>query len=99
LNPPQESRGLHASGIERDRKLETTFVANRAGRGCAIALIVLVVNPERAALSFLFDPIILDVAILFFGTQMLLFNGQLRPLLGGMGSNILQRFKRSSLKG
>lgn len=58
------------------------------------ALAVLVFNPELAALSFLFDPIILDVAILFLGTQMLLFNGQIRSCLAGMWSNTLRRFKR-----
>lgn len=64
----------------------------------AVALLVLVVNPELAALSFLFDPIMLDVAIVFFGTQLLLFNGQIRVLLAALSTNILRLFKRPRLK-
>lgn len=47
----------------------------------ALALVVLVTTPELAALGFLFDPILLDVAILFFGTQFLLFGSQIRTFL------------------
>ena len=32
----------------------------------AVALVILVVNPELAALGFLFDPMLLDVAIVLF---------------------------------
>lgn len=47
----------------------------------ALALVILVTTPELAALGFLFDPILLDVAILFFGTQFLLFGSQIRAFL------------------
>ena len=59
----------------------------------AVALVLLVMNPELAALGFLFDPIMLDVAILFFGTQMLLFSGQIRAFLTTAYSGIVRRLK------
>jgi hypothetical protein len=42
---------------------------------------ILVLNPELAFLGFLLDPVMLDVAILLLGTQLLLFNGQIRVFL------------------
>ncbi|MGP1664688.1 MAG: hypothetical protein ACTS5I_01985 [Rhodanobacter sp.] len=63
------------------------------GATAAVALVILVVNPELAALSFLFDPVLLDVAILFFGTQILLFDGQIRSFFSTARANIAHYFK------
>ena len=62
------------------------------------ALVVLVVNPELAALGFLFDPILLDVAIVFFSTQLILFNGQIRSFLTAGFSSLGRRLKTVRLK-
>ncbi|MEO6926313.1 MAG: hypothetical protein ABI129_06545 [Rhodanobacter sp.] len=64
----------------------------------AAALVMLVMNPELAALSFLFDPIVLDVAIVFLGTQLLLFNGQIRSLFAAAHSRIMDRLRAIRLK-
>jgi len=58
-----------------------------------VALVMLVLNPELAALGFLFDPIVLDIAILFLGTQLLLFHGQIRTFLTATYSSIVRRLK------
>lgn len=58
---------------------------------------MLVMSPELAALSFLFDPVVLDVAIVFLGTQLLLFNGQIQSFFAATGSNILRRVKAINL--
>jgi hypothetical protein len=62
------------------------------------ALFLLVVNPELAAFGFLFDPILLDVAIAFFSTQLILFNGQIRSFLTAGLSTVVGRFKTGRLK-
>jgi hypothetical protein len=51
--------------------------------GVVVVMVVaiLVLNPELAFLGFLLDPVMLDVAILLFGTQILLLNGQIRTFL------------------
>lgn len=64
----------------------------------AVALVVLVVNPELAALGFLFDPILLDMALVIFGTQLVLFNGQLRTFLTATGSSAMHRLKAIRLR-
>ena len=64
----------------------------------AVALVMLVMNPELAALSFLFDPIVLDVAIVFLGTQLLLFNGQIRSFFVATCSRIMNRLRTVRLK-
>ena len=64
----------------------------------AVALVMLVMNPELAALSFLFDPIVLDVAIVFLGTQILLFNGQIRSFFVATCSRIMSRLRTVRLK-
>jgi hypothetical protein len=63
------------------------------GLVAAVALVILVVNPELAAIGFLFDPIVLDVAILFFGTQIVLFRDQIRLFLITTGSGISRCWK------
>ena len=63
-----------------------------------VALVILVVNPELAALGFLFDPIVLDVAIVFLGTQVLLFNGQIRAFVTATRSSIVRRLKAVRLR-
>lgn len=64
----------------------------------AVALIILVVNPELAALGFLFDPVLLDVAIVLFGTQLLLFNGQIRSFFAATCSSVMRRLKAVRLR-
>ena len=64
----------------------------------AVALVILVMNPELAALGFLFDPIMLDVAILFFGTQALLFSSQIRTFLITTYSGLVRRLKTLRLR-
>jgi hypothetical protein len=59
----------------------------------AVALVMLVMNPELAALGFLFDPIVLDVAIMFLGTQLLLFNGHIRTFLIATYSSVIHGLK------
>lgn len=63
------------------------------GVAAAVALVILVVNPELAALGFLFDPMLLDVAIVLFGTQLLLFNGQIRSFFAATCSSVVRRLK------
>ena len=63
--------------VGRWRRLRQTLL----GVAAAVALVILVVNPGLAALGFLFDPMLLDVAIVLFGTQFLLFKGQVRSFL------------------
>lgn len=63
-----------------------------------VALVMLVMNPELAALGFLFDPIVLDVAIVFLGTQLLLVNGQVRAYLGATWSGAVRRWKTFRLR-
>lgn len=63
-----------------------------------VALVMLVLNPELAALGFLFDPVVLDVAIVFFGSQLLLFNEQVRTFLTAACSSVVRRFKTLRLK-
>jgi protein-S-isoprenylcysteine O-methyltransferase Ste14 len=65
----------------------------------AVALVILVMNPELAALGFLFDPIMLDVAILLFGMQMLLFSGQIRTFITATCSSIVRHLKTLRLRG
>ncbi|WEN16578.1 hypothetical protein PY254_07910 [Rhodanobacter sp. AS-Z3] len=57
------------------------------------AIVILITTPELAALSFLFDPVLLDVALLFFGTQLLLFHGQRRSFFAVTRANIMRCFK------
>lgn len=64
----------------------------------AVALILLIVNPELAAMGFLFDPVLLDVALVFFGTQLMFFNGQVRLFFSAAGSSIVRRLKASTLR-
>lgn len=64
----------------------------------AVALVMLVMNPELAALSFLFDPVVLDVAIVFLGTQLVLFNGQIRSFFAATWSRIMHRVRATRLK-
>ena len=64
----------------------------------AVSLVVLVSFPELAALGFLFDPVLLDVAIMFFGTQLVIFNGQIRSFFGATYSRIVHCFKTVRLK-
>lgn len=59
----------------------------------AVALVILVMSPELAALGFLFDPILLDVAIVFFGTQLVVFKDQIWLFLIATGSGIAHRWK------
>lgn len=59
-----------------------------------IAIVILVMTPELVALSFLFDPVLLDVALLFFGTQLLLFHGQIRSFFAATSASIVRRLKR-----
>jgi xanthine/uracil permease len=68
------------------------------GAVAMVALIMLVVNPELAALGFLFDPIVLDVAIMLLGTQLLLFNGQIRAFSTVTCSNVVRRLKAVRLR-
>ena len=68
------------------------------GAVAAVALVMLVMNPELAALSFLFDPIVLDVAIVFLGTQLLLFNDQIRSFFAATCSRIMGYVKAVRLK-
>lgn len=63
-----------------------------------VALVMLVMNPELAALGFLFDPIVLDVAIIFFGSQLLLFHGQIRTFLTATYASVLGRLKALRLR-
>ena len=63
-----------------------------------LAIVLLVMTPELAALSFLFDPVLLDVAILFFGTQILLFNGQIRSFFATTSASIARRIRTISAK-
>jgi uncharacterized membrane protein HdeD (DUF308 family) len=65
----------------------------------AVALVILVMNPELAALGFLFDPIMLDVAILLFGTQILLFSGQIPIFLTTAYSGLVRRLNTLRLRG
>ncbi len=64
----------------------------------AAALVMLVMNPELAAMSFLFDPVLLDVAIVFLSTQMLLFNSQIRAFFAATWSRLNRRFMAVRLK-
>ena len=68
------------------------------GAVAMVALIMLVVNPELAALGFLFDPIVLDVAIMLLGTQLLLFHGQIRAFSTATCSNVVRRLKAVRLR-
>ena len=79
-------------------KLKRRWWKALLGAVAAVALIMLVMNPELSALSFLFDPIVLDVAIVFLGTQLLLFNGQIRSIFATICSNLARRFKALRLK-
>ncbi len=65
----------------------------------AVALVVLLLNPELAALGFLFDPVLLDVALVLFGTQLLLFNGQIRTFLSATCSSAKRGLKAMKLRG
>ena len=58
-----------------------------------MAIVILVMTPELAALSFLFDPVLLDVALLFFGTQLLLFHRQIGSFFAATSASIARRFK------
>lgn len=57
----------------------------------AVAATVFIMNPELAFLSFLLDPLILDVAILLLGARLLLFNGQIRVFVVSTYSGIRRR--------
>lgn len=46
-----------------------------------------------AAFGFLLDPIQLDVAIVFFGTWLLLFKGQIRLFLTATCTGVVMRAK------
>ncbi len=63
-----------------------------------VAVVMLVMNPELAALGFLFDPVLLDVAIVFFGSQLLLFNSQVRTFLTATCSSVARRFEALRLR-
>lgn len=63
-----------------------------------LALLMLVMNPELAALGFLFDPIVLDVALVFLGAQLLQFNGQIRSFFAATGSSALRRWNAFRLR-
>lgn len=57
------------------------------------ALVMLVMFPELAALGFLFDPVLLDVAVMLLGTQLLLFRSQIRDFLIATYSSVMRRLK------
>jgi len=87
--------------------LEKTSPAGRWNRpwwrtllGVVVAVVVtiLVLNPELAFLGFLLDPVMLDVAILLLGTQLLLLNGQIRTFLVGTYSGIARRLSAVRLR-
>ncbi len=64
----------------------------------ALALLVLDMTPELAALRFLIDPILLDAALVLFGAQLLLFNGQIRIFLTATCSGVIPRLKAIRLR-
>lgn len=68
------------------------------GAVTAVALVLLFVSPELAALGFLFDPALLDVALLLFGTQLMLFNGHIQALLSATWSGLARRLKGRSTR-
>lgn len=80
-------------------KLKRRWWRTLLGVVAAVALVMLVTNPELAALSFLFDPIVLDVAIVFLGTQLLMFNGRIRSFFAPTWSNFARHFKAFKQKG
>jgi len=82
---------------EGSQMLEKTPPAGRWNRpwwrtllGVVVVAVVtiLVLNPELAFLGFLLDPVMLDVAILLLGAQLILFNGQVRTFLVGTYSGV-----------
>lgn len=79
-----------SSPVGRWRRLSWRTLLSVAA---AVALVILVVNPELAALGFLFDPMLLDVAIVLFGTQLALFNGQIRSFFAVTCSSVVRRLK------
>jgi hypothetical protein len=63
-----------------------------------VIVTILVLNPELAFLGFLLDPVMLDVAILLFGTQLLLLNDQIRTFLVTTYSRIARRLSAFRLR-
>lgn len=68
------------------------------GAVAMVAVLVLVMVPELAALGFLFDPILLDVAIMLFATQFVMFRGQIKSLLATAGSVLMRGLRTLKLK-
>jgi hypothetical protein len=64
----------------------------------AVVVAVTILNPELAFLGFLLDPLILDVAILLLGAQLLLFNGQIRAFLVSTYSGITRHLSAVGLR-
>lgn len=64
----------------------------------AVALVLLIVNPELAALGFLFDPVLLGAALVLFGTQLMLLNGHIRPFFSATCSGVVRRLNARRLK-
>jgi hypothetical protein len=64
----------------------------------AVVVTILVLNPELAFLGFLLDPLILDVAILLLGTQLLLFNRQITAFLVATYTGITRRLSTVRLR-
>ena len=64
----------------------------------AVAATLLIMNPELAVLGFLLDPLILDVAILLLGAQLLLFNRQIQAFCVSTYLGIMHRWYAFKLK-
>lgn len=64
----------------------------------AVLVVITVLNPELAFLGFLLDPLILDVAILLLGAQLLLLNSQIRAFLISTYLSITRRASAVGLK-
>ena len=61
------------------------------GAVIVVAVAITILNPEMAFLGFLLDPLILDVAILLLGAQLLLFSGHIRAFFVSTYSGITRR--------
>ena len=64
----------------------------------AVMVLVTILNPELAFLGFLLDPLILDVAILLLGAQLLSFNRQIMTFFVATYSGITRRLSVFRLK-
>jgi hypothetical protein len=68
-------RNSSTSGWKRSwwRKLISVLVV--------VAVVLTIMSPELAFLGFLLDPLILDVSLLLFGAQLLLFSGHIKAFV------------------